>query len=296
MKLKISLIVIFVIFLFAWFFTTSQKQIENLYYAQASTSPQKRAIVIPDTKNKIDIEIESEAAMVMEINSIKKRIIFQKNIDKGLPIASLSKLMTAVIVLENYPDLSAETTISLRSANQSNVSSAGNLFANSRKTIKKLMDLMLIYSSNDSAFALSEIMGEEKFVQKMNEKAEEIGLKNTKFVNPNGLDPEDNTTPNYSTARDLTTLTQYIIENHPIIFDITLKKSAYKVHDSLTSLYFSNNQELIGGKTGYTIDAGGCLLVVFKDKQGRTFINVILGSSSPKKRIEEMQKLIDQNI
>ncbi len=299
---KIIVFIVFFIFLIVWFFMVSQKKMEEFYYAQASMSLQRVAIVIPIKQEDPTIETESEAAISTRINSLgKEKILFQKEIYKGLPIASLTKLMTAIIALENYSEqkynLDSLVNISEKAANQSNVSASGNLVVNEKLSIKELLDLVLIYSSNDSAFALSEIIGEDFFIQKMNEKALEIGLINTHFINSTGLDPKDkNIIPNYSTVKDLVAITKYILENHPIIFETTLKKGDYTPHNGLSSLSFSNNQQLIGGKTGYTLDAGGCLLIVFKNNQDHTFINIILGSLSPEKRIEEMQKLINWNI
>ena len=296
---KILIFIIFFGFLIAWFFIISQNKLEEFYYAQASMSLQRAAIAMPAEQDRPAIEIESEAVASIRINSLgKEKILFQKEIYKGLPIASLTKLMTAVIVLENYSgEENSIVSISEKAANQESAYALGDLVANQELSIRELLDLSLIYSSNDSAFALSEIMGEDLFVQKMNEKALEIGLRNTHFINSTGLDPESaNIISNYSTIKDLVVMAKYILENHPAIFETTLKGEGYVLYNNLHSLSFSNSQELIGGKTGYTLNAGGCLLIVFKNDQDHTFINVILGSLSSEKRIEEMQKLINWNI
>ena len=296
---KIIVFIIFFTFLIAWFFIISQKKLEEFYYAQASMSLERAAIVIPTEQNKPIIEIESEAVISTRINSLgKEKILFQKEIYKGLPIASLTKIMTAIIVLENYSEKEHSiVSISEKAANQGNAYTLGNLTANETFSIKELLDLALIYSSNDAAFALSEVMGTNLFIQKMNEKALEIGLTNTHFINPTGLDPEDESViPNYSTIKDLVVLAKYTLEKHPTVFETTLGGEGYVLHSNLHSLSFSDSQRLIGGKTGYTFDAGGCLLIVFENDKNHTFINVILGSLSSEKRIEEMQKLINWNI
>ena len=298
MKLgKIIIFIVFFIFLLTWFFIVSQKKMVEFYYAQASMSLQRTATAVSIKQEKPIIEIESEAAISTRINSLgKEKILFQKKIYKGLPIASLTKLMTAIIVLENYSQLDNSVTISEEATNQDNAYWAGNLTVNEKLSIRELLDLSLIYSSNDSAFALSEIMGEDLFIQKMNEKALEIGLINTRFVNPTGLDPEDQSIiPNYSTIKDLVTITKYVLEKHPTIFERTLEKGDYTFSNNISGLFFANNQ-LVGGKTGYTFGAGRCLLVISKNSQNHTFINILLGASSSEKRIEEMQKLINWNI
>jgi len=294
---KIVIFIISIIFLLTWFFIISQNKLEEFYYAQASMSPQRTVLVNSVRQHLPAIDIESEAAISVRINSLgTEKIIFQKEICKGLPIASLTKLMTAIIALENYSQLNNSIIVSEKAANQSNAYWSGNLTVNQKLSIRELLDLALIYSSNDSAFALSEIMEEGFFVQKMNEKAIEMGLKNTHFINPTGLDPEDqNVVPNYSTIKDLVTITEYILEKHPIIFETTLKKGDYTFSNNISSLSFSGNQ-LVGGKTGYTYGAGRCLLVVSKNNKNHIFINIILGSSSSEERIKEMQKLINWNI
>ena len=294
---KIIVFIIFLIFFITWFVIISQDKLEEFYYAQASMSLQRTIIVVPTQQSLPAIKIESEAGISVRINSLgKEKLIFQKEISKGLPIASLTKLMTAIIALENYSDLDSPINVSEKAANQSNAYWDGNLTVNQKLSIKELLDLSLVYSSNDASFALSEIMEEDLFVEKMNEKSMEIGLANTHFINPTGLDPENqDIIPNYSTIKDLVAITRYILENHPIIFETTLKKGDYTFTNNVSSLLFSDNQ-LVGGKTGYTYGAGRCLLVVSKNSQNHTFINIILGSSSSEKRIDEMQKLINWNI
>ena len=294
---RIIIFIIFFIFLITWFVIISQRKMEEFYYAQASMSLQRVATIVPVRQNWPAMEIESESAISIKINSFgREQTLFQKAIYKGLPIASLTKLMTAIIALENYSQLDNSVIISEKAANQDNAYWTGNLTINQKLSIRELLDLSLIYSSNDSAFALSEIMEENLFVQKMNKKALEIGLTNTHFINPTGLDPEDkNIIPNYSTIKDLVVLTKYILEKHPVIFEATLKKGDYTFSNNISDLFFSNNQ-LVGGKTGYTFSAGRCLLVVSKDSQNHAFINILLGASSSEKRIEEMQKLINRNI
>ena len=294
---KIIVFIIFLIFFITWFVIISQNKLEEFYYAQASMSLQRAIIVVPTQQSFPAIKIESEAGISVRINSLgKEKLIFQKEISKGLPIASLTKLMTAIIALENYSDLDSPINVSEKAANQSNAYWDGNLTVNQKLSIKELLDLSLVYSSNDASFALSEIMEEGLFVEKMNEKSMEIGLANTHFINPTGLDPENqDIIPNYSTIKDLVAITRYILENHPIIFETTLKKGDYTFTNNVSSLLFSDNQ-LVGGKTGYTYGAGRCLLVVSKNSQNHTFINIILGSSSSEKRIDEMQKLINWNI
>jgi len=168
-------------------------------------------------------------------------------------------------------------------------------------SIKDLLYLSLIESSNDAAFALTEPFGEKKFVELMNKNAKMIGLKNTRYFNPTGLEPDDPKKPiNYSTAEDLVKLANYIIKKYPQIFEIT-KQPSYKIVDlsgkgkyltpKNTDKLLKQIPGIIGGKTGWTPKAGGCLLLVLKnpDRENSYFINVVLGSSD---RFGDMKKII----
>ena len=209
--------------------------------------------------------------------------------------------MTALVVLEdpNY-DLKGLVTVSKTAASQEDVPNYGNLKVGENFTVEKLLELMLSYSSNDSAYALAELIGVENFINKMNFKARELGITQTQFLNPTGLDPESlfygqNTQRyfNYSTADDLAVLAKYIFKNHPVIFETTLKKKAYTVNNGISDLVLADSQKMLGGKTGYTDEALGCLAFLFRDESGNVFLNVILGSPSVESRVKDAQKLIN---
>jgi len=300
--LKFFLIAFLLSLPFWWGINVLKENLEDAFYAQISQPFQEMSFVkVPEKPQKPNLDLQTKAAISVKINEVgREKILFRKNIDQPLPIASLTKLMTAVIVLENSEDdsLSKKVIVSPKAASQEDVPVFGNLKSGDKLSVKKLLELMLIYSSNDAAWALFEVIGQEYFVEKMNQKAEILGLENTHFVNPTGLDPEnllynlDNLDYfNYSTARDLVKLAQYILKEHPLIFEISRKEPLYLIKDGIFDLFLT--QKVIGGKTGYTDEAGGCILFVFKNDEGNLFINVILGTPSASARIAEMQKLID---
>jgi len=299
-----------------WGIDVFQENLENFFYAQIGQPFEKMVLVqIPERVQKPKLDLEAKSAISLKINKASREkigahlweggggvVVFQKNPEEILPIASLTKLMTAIIILENPQnyDFSQVLTISKKAADQGNVPNYGNLKEGEKFNLKQLLDLMLIYSSNDAAFALAEVIGLENFVQKMNQKAREIGLEKTYFVNPTGLDPENlyyhfltQEYFNCSTAKDLVKLAQYILLNHPLIFEITLKKGPYPIENGISNLILPENQEIIGGKTGYTKEAKASLIFLFEDKRENVFINVILGLETEETRVIEMQKLID---
>ncbi|MDO8663272.1 MAG: serine hydrolase [Candidatus Wildermuthbacteria bacterium] len=289
---------------FWWGINLSQNTLEKFLSAQISQPFEEMSFVkIPPKSQKPKLELNARAALSIKLKETGREILlFEKNSEAAFPIASLSKLMTAVIVLENPRDydFSKVLTIFKEAALKDNVPNHGNLKEGEQFTVKKLLDLMLVYSSNHAAFAISEVLGEENFTEKMNKKASELGLRNTNFVNSTGLDPEDlhydNLNQpyfNFSSARDLITLAEYILRTHPLIFETTAGGGLFPIVNGISEISIPKNSMLIGGKTGYTDEALGGMLLVTSNEKGDAVINVILGAPSAKDRIIEMQKLID---
>ncbi|MBU0547006.1 MAG: serine hydrolase [Patescibacteria group bacterium] len=273
-----------------FFYKEISEPFENMVLAQLPIKDEKPAI-------------EAKSVISLKINKYgREKILLRQNIDEILPIASLTKLMTAVVVLENQNNYSFSKTIVLseKAASQDNVPIYGNFKQGDSFTIENILRLMLIYSSNDVAWALSEVITTENFVQKMNQKAQELGLTNTNFINPTGLEPKelngsqiDPMQLNHSTSQDLLNLTRYILDKHPLIFQMSLDQGPYATHNGVSGIYFPPDFRAVGGKTGYTNEAGGCMLLVSENSQQTIFINILLGASSPTQRIVETQKLIN---
>lgn len=229
----------------------------------------------------------------------KEKILYQKESSKILPIASLAKLITAQVVLENY-DLSQPIAFSKKTA--SAAESTGNFKTGETFAVKDLLYSLLMESSNDAANAFAEVVGEEGFVDLMNLEAGKIlgPSSGTGFFNPTGLDPKTiKEKINYSTAEDLAKISAYLLEKQPMIFEIT-KNQYFDLYDTNQVFHhkvISTNEllrkfpEIIGGKTGTTNEAGGCLLLISKSPDGKgVLINVLLGSRD---RFGEMEKLMD---
>lgn len=239
--------------------------------------------------------IDAKSAISVESNLQDINItLFEKDSDTRLPIASLTKLMTAVVVLDNY---NLSDTIKVDKIADSQDSMKQDVKLGDTMPVEYFLDIMLVGSSNKSAYALSEgpetpsgpQLGEQKFVELMNQKAKEIGLRNTFFADPTGLSPM-----NVSTSSDLAKLAGYILKNYPKIADIS----------SIEKLYISNFgeitntdrllgeiSEIICSKTGFTTAAKGCLLLVVNNPRNNDYlINVILGADD---RFTEMKKLIN---
>ena len=301
-RVKFFLIAFFVSLPFWWGINIFQENLEKFFYAQISKPFEEMVFVnLPEKPQKPELDLQVKSAISIKITPHKEKILFQKEIEKPLPIASLTKLMTALIVFEdpeNY-NFSKIVTISKEAAKQEDVPEYGNLKMGEKINIEKLLNLMLIYSSNDAAWAFSEEIGPKYFVEKMNQKTKILGMENTNFVNPTGLDPEnlyfnqENLNDfNYSTVKDLAKLTKYILNEFPLIFEIASTKPVYPIKNGFSDLSLSQDINIIGGKTGYTDEAGGCIILVF-EKSENYFINIILGTKGTEGRISEMKKLID---
>jgi len=297
--LKFFLIAFIITFFGVFALNAFQQNLESAFYAQISQPFQQIVKVkIPEKSQKPNLDLQVKAAISVLADSQGgegKKVLFKKNSNEKLAIASLTKLMTANIVLENY-DLSQEIKISEEVVAQEG--KAGKLMAGKIFSVEYLLYPLLMESSNDAAYALANDyngMTEEKFVELMNLKAGDLGLENTYFVNSTGLDPEQPGHPmNYSTAEDLVKLTEYLLKK-PLIWEIlaTPKFSLYGPELINTNGLLGEIPNIVGGKTGFTDLAGGCMLLVLKNKEGNSLINVILGTISPETRIEEMEKLIE---
>lgn len=239
----------------------------------------------------VELKINAESAISVESNlkDINK-VIFEKNSNVQLPIASLTKLMTAVVVLDNY-NLSDTAVVDEIADSQDPMKQDVKL--GDILPVESFLDIMLVGSSNKSAYALAELVGEQKFVILMNQKAKDIGLKNTVFVDPTGLSSGD-----VSTASDLAKLAEYILKTYPKIASISKVKEFYVPkfgNITNTDQLLGEVPDVICSKTGFTIEAKGCLLLVIRAEgqslqNSKYLINVVLGADD---RFAEMKNLVN---
>jgi D-alanyl-D-alanine carboxypeptidase (penicillin-binding protein 5/6) len=293
--------VIFMIGLIAAAALMYQVRFEDYLYAQISAPLENMVIVAPAPKSlESELNLVARSALSLRINSAgREKVIFAKDKDEVLPIASITKLMAALIVLQNPVKYNLNQTIiiSKTAASQDDVPVFGNLKTGEIYTTKDLLNLMMYYSSNDAAYALAEVVGAGKFVSLMNEEAQELGLSSTNFTNPSGLDGTGKNL-NVSSAADLVALARHIAKNQPQIFDFSIMPGPFASENGIFNVNLWDGQKLVGGKTGYTEVAGGCMLLIFTDSHNRHYFNVILGALSPENRVIEMQKLVnyDNNV
>jgi serine-type D-Ala-D-Ala carboxypeptidase (penicillin-binding protein 5/6) len=230
--------------------------------------------------------VKAESAIIIDLESGK--ILFEKNSQDRLAIASLTKMMTGVVVMENY-QLEDLVVVSKDAAKQPPAKIW--LSAGEKITVENLLKAALIESANDAAVALADKIGIEKFVEKMNSKASALGLTQTKFANPVGYDDENN----FSTTFDLAILAQYFLQNEFLKTTVaTPKTGVVSKNGILYNLYSTNNLfgsylDIQGLKTGRTEEAGECLAAISRAENGKEILAIVLDSP---KRFQEVKALL----
>lgn len=238
--------------------------------------------------------IKADSAIVWDIKRGKS--LYEKNPDTPKPLASITKIVTAITAFDLVPKNTA-VTVDSDALNQYGES---GLISNEKWRLEDLVDFSLVESSNDGIAAVASAVGAIRlgdpkertsgrvnFIDLMNQKAREIGMKDTKFINESGLDIYNETEAGaFGSARDVAILFEYTLEHHPEILEAT---SEYLF--SATSL--SNNYHvakntneaigqipaLIGSKTGYTDISGGNLAIIIDPAINNPIIIVVLGST-----------------
>ncbi|MCG4585053.1 D-alanyl-D-alanine carboxypeptidase, partial [Anaerosalibacter bizertensis] len=239
------------------------------------------------------------------------RIVEEYNIDTPLAIASITKLMTYTIVMDEIRNgnISMDDIITIDKEVEEVNGSTFELKEGEKFSVETLLESTLIVSANDSCVALAKhISGDvPSFVNKMNQKAEEIGLEHTRYLNPNGL-PEKNG-QNTMTVRDIFKLSRYIIKEYPEILEIT-KKDKIDIEDGIRDEEFVNENTnpllkemngVDGLKTGFTGEAGYCLVFTTKVKgQAKSedfrLIGIVMGTKSEESRKNISKYLLEYGI
>ncbi|BCX16173.1 MAG: hypothetical protein KatS3mg098_402 [Candidatus Parcubacteria bacterium] len=234
--------------------------------------------------------LETEFFLVKNIENNKT--IFENRSNYRWPIASITKLMTALVALENM-NLSSVLEISPQAFQKAYNSHI--LLEKEKYSVESLIKAALVFSSNEAAYSLAEGFGYNDFILKMNQKAKELGMKNTSFDEPTGL-----SYLNQSTLEDIYLLINYIYHNNPLILDISRKKSVSlreegsgKIKTFSNINLFAGQPNFFGGKTGFIDASGENLVTLFKKNQGTFFIGV-LASRNRFSDVEKLLKCLEQ--
>mgnify|MGYP001598800012 FL=1 len=261
---------------------------QNTTFNELSFDVQKKPFPKTNLNTGLDISVNAVFSMFIDPNGTEY-VLLEKNKDRRLPIASLTKLMVALVASDTFrhDDVVVVSQSALNNKGVSGYYVAGDTFS-----FNDALHTLLIGSHNDIAISMAEQMGVNKFVQLMNEKARILGLADTHYVNVTGLDPEVGSEEmNYSTASDVSKLLKYIFENRADLFSI-LEKSEYTFTEIQSSREISlkTTDELIadqnlalhvlGGETGETPKAKMNLAIVSDAPVSGRIVSVILTSGN----------------
>ena len=258
-----------------------------------------------DVDNEADFEdtIEVTASNVSELpktnsrryivyDRISKSMIIGKNEDVKSAMASTTKIMTTIVILEKA-DLNEKVTVSAKAGGTGG--SRLGLKRGDKASVRDLLYGLMLRSGNDAAVALAEHVGGsvKGFAELMNEKAIELGLTNTHFVTPHGLDDANH----YTTALELAKLTDYAMDNETFAKIVGTKSTTIYINNQ--SRQINNTNELlgvlngvVGVKTGFTNNAGRCLVTETK-RNNMDIITIVLGADTKKDRTKDSVNLIE---
>lgn len=268
-------------------------------------------LVIPaiDSDKFAGIDTRAESYFIAPIDHMSDAMSFYKKPYTRMSMASLTKLMTALVILENVEDLDTIYHVSSDAVDLDKDSSIAELEEGDSLTVRQLLYGLLIPSGNDAAYVLAENFdgSVDNFLIMMNNEAERIGCLNTHFANPHGLDNEYHFTSSYDLYIILTHLLKY-----PIFEEITKLKSytteVTTIDGSKREVTWENTNyyligdyvinskcQLLGGKTGTTTSAGYCLALVVKSKKsGERYIAIMLHETTKSRLYNSMNGLLNK--
>lgn len=250
--------------------------------------------VLADDSNVIP---DAVSGILIEANS--GRIIYEKEKDKQVAVASMTKMVAQIIILENIEagKIKWDDVITVSKNAEEMGGSQIYLKQGEKITVEDLMKGISMASGNDATVAMAEVISgtEERFVKLMNQKVKELGLKNTAFKNCTGLDEEGH----YSSAYDMAMIARELVVNHPEILRFSSMYEDYLREDTPNKFWLVNTNKLVrfyegadGLKTGHTDAAQYCLAATAKRK-GVRLIGIVLGVPNSKVRNTQAMQLLD---
>jgi D-alanyl-D-alanine carboxypeptidase len=257
-------------------------------WVENEVTAQKISIVKNIVPNIDQNQLIAKNVYVYDVNN--DQVLFQKDADQKVPIASITKLMTALVASEILEE-EYVTEINARASRQQ---SASGLLPGDRLTAKSLIDFSLISSANDAAYSLAAAVGEVLLtnnselvlVEIMNLKAQDLKLSSFTFYNSTGLDISTSKAGAYANARDVSLLMTHLYREHPEILEAskqfhthipTIDGGYYNAQNTNRILHTIPN--ILGSKTGYTDLAGGNLTIMFDAGFNRPIVVTVLGST-----------------
>ena len=243
-----------------------------------------------------DIAPNAKSAILIEASTGK--VIYEKNIDEKYAPASMTKMMSLLLIMENIDNRNLRMDEVIKVSKNAASMGGSQIFLqeNEEMTVEDLLKGITIGSANDATVALAERIGgtESAFVELMNKKAKELGLKNTNFKNPTGLDEANH----YSSSHDMAIIARELVK-HSKILEFSSIYETYLRTDTDNKFWLVNTNKLVrfypgvdGLKTGYTEEAGYCLTATI-NKDNMRLIAVVMGEPTSSIRNSEVSALLD---
>lgn len=243
-------------------------------------------------------ELTTNAKSAIMIEASTGKILYEKNKDEKLPMASMTKMMTLLLIMEEIESGNLKWDEMITTSEHAASMGGSQIFleVGEKMSVSDLVKGICIASGNDASVAMAERIGgtEEKFVSMMNQKAEKLGLKNTHFENACGLDSDNH----YSSANDMSIIAKELVK-HQKILEFSGTYEDYLRQNTAKSFWLVNTNKLVryyqgvdGLKTGYTKNAGYCITTTAKRNNMR-LITVVMGEPTSPIRNSETTKMLD---
>lgn len=255
-------------------------------------------ISIPLVKAEETEDLAPNAKSAIMIEASTGEILFQKNKDEKLAPASMTKMMSMLLIMEEIENGNLKWNEMITTSEKASSMGGSQIFlkVGEKMTVEDLLKGVAIASGNDAVVALAERVSgsEEQFVKRMNIRAKDLGLKNTNFINATGLTADNH----YSSAYDMSLIAKELVK-HEKILEFTSTYEDYLRKDTKSPFWLVNTNRLVrfkegvdGLKTGFTDEAGYCLTATMK-KDNMRLITVVMKEENTSKRSEDTTKMLD---
>lgn len=255
-------------------------------------------IFIPLVKAEETEDLAPNAKSAIMIEASTGEILFQKNKDEKLAPASMTKMMSMLLIMEEIENGNLKWNEMITTSEKASSMGGSQIFlkVGEKMTVEDLLKGVAIASGNDAVVALAERVSgsEEQFVKRMNTRAKELGLKNTNFINATGLTADNH----YSSAYDMSLIAKELVK-HEKILEFTSTYEDYLRKDTKSPFWLVNTNRLVrfkegvdGLKTGFTDEAGYCLTATMK-KDNMRLITVVMKEENTSKRSADTTKMLD---
>lgn len=295
---KLSFMVILLLCLWIPFVDCEETTPSNSNQEEGTTGDSTNQSENSSTQTDVSLNLASNAKSAIMLEASTGKIIYEKNSEEKLPMASMTKMMTLLLIMENIEDGNLKWDEMITASEHAASMGGSQIFleVGEQMSVEDMVKGICIGSGNDAAVAMAERIGgtEENFVKMMNEKASKLGLKNTHFENSCGLDSDNH----YSSAHDMAIIAKELVR-HEKILEYTGTYEDYLRKNTDNSFWLVNTNKLVryyqgvdGLKTGYTSTSGYCITTTAKRNNMR-LITVVMGEPSSSIRNSETTAMLD---